>query len=150
MKLAFLAHRPELMEPLAETHGQEWSHLYRDWNSRLALDEFRTQRGDGRIPATLLLLDDHHLAGSVSLVYDDLPTHPQFNPWLASLFVFPKYRGRRLAAQLVAEARRQFTANGFDRFYLFTEARAPFFTRLGFQPIESSELNGHAITLMHS
>jgi len=147
---AFLHDHPRFREPLAELHGREWGHLYRDWNAAAALREFRNQRGDGRIPATLLILDDQSLAGSVSLVFDDLPARPDLNPWLASLFVLPEYRGRGLARRLIARAGELFAANGCARFYLFTESGEPLFSRLGFRPLAAAECNRHPILIMQS
>lgn len=148
MEFAFLKDHPHFIDSLAEVHAREWSHLYTDWDEDIAREEFLTQHADGRIPATLLLLDENTLAGSVSLVMNDLPTHLDLNPWLASLYVFPGYRERGLAKRLIAEAARLFAQNGFPTFYLFTETQAARFARLKFRVLEESSLNGRRIAIM--
>lgn len=148
MEFAFLKDHPRLIDSLAEAHDREWSHLYTDWDENIAREEFLTQHADGRIPATLLLLDGNTLVGSVSLVMNDLPTHLDLNPWLASLYVFPKYRGQGFAKRLIAVAAWLFAQNGFPTFYLFTETEAERFARLKFRVLEESSLNGFPIAIM--
>lgn len=146
--LSHLLHHPQWIVPLAELHAQAWSHLYTDWNVTTAAAEFRAQHTDGTLPATLLLLHDSQLVGSVSLVFDDLPDRPELQPWLASLFILREHRGQGHAATLIAAAVAFAGAARYPILHLFTENAATLFKRHGFIPMENITLQGHPIALL--
>ena len=86
--------------------------------------------------------------GSISLVMDDLPGHPDLNPWLASLHVFPEFRGRGLGRLLVQHALDFLRQQKYLRAYLFTEDQVPFFSKFGFSVHRPAKANGHPVTIM--
>jgi GNAT superfamily N-acetyltransferase len=93
-----------LADELATRHALEWEHLYEDWGLATARAEFREHKVDGSMPATLVLYDNGQVAGSVSLIYGDCEARRDLDPWLASLYIFPEFRGRGHAHRLVEAA----------------------------------------------
>jgi hypothetical protein len=87
VKIDYLKNRPLFAMRLAELCGTEWQHLYTGWNGGVALREFESQRADGKMPLSLVAIDQDELLGMVSIIFDDLPGCEQLNRWLASLFV---------------------------------------------------------------
>ena len=134
---------------LAEAHAREWGHLYAHWNQETALADFRLERAGSDLPTTWVA---HYpagiLLGSVSLVLDDLPGHPGLNPWLASLFVFPRFRGRGLGRVLTQKALDFLHEHRYPHAFVFTEDQVPFFSKLGFSVHSPAQANGHPITIM--
>ncbi len=149
MTIVPLLRHPEHRARLAALHGAEWRHLYEDgWDEATALAELAAERAEG-LPRTLVALDDDGaLAGSVSLVLRDLPSRPDLDPWLASLYVLPAWRGRGLGGRLVRAIEAEGSALGFDRLFAFTESATPFFVGLGFTVLERAEAAGHPIDLL--
>ena len=133
---------------LARVHAQEWGHLYRGWTEETALAEFRAQRNDGSLPATLILHEDGRLAGSVSVVRDDCEARTDLGPWLASLFVFPERRGRGYGSRLIQAAVELGRRNHAGHLHAFTESAEKMFLRHGFVHYADATTNGRAITIL--
>ena len=134
---------------LAAAHAQEWGHLYENWNQSVALADFEMEKAGSDLPTTWVI---HQTSGtpmgSISLVMDDLPEHPDLNPWLASLYVFPKFRGRGLGRLLVQQALDFLLRQKYPYVYLFTEDQVPFFSKFGFFVHSPTKANGHPVTIM--
>ena len=101
-------------------------------------------------PATYVLLVDEEVAGSVSLLqHDDIAeVRPDLSPWLASLLVVPKYRGRGYGRQLVVHCVEQTRKLGFPILYLYTHTHPEYYARLGWRSIEERAVRGEAVTVM--
>ena len=140
---------PSFAPALAEAHAREWGHLYANWNQETALADFRLEKVNSDLPTTWVA---HHpagiLLGSVSLVLDDLPGHPGLNPWLASLFVFPKYRGRGLGRILTQTALDFLAARRYPHAFLFTKDQVAFFSKFQFAVHAKSKAQGREVTIM--
>ena len=140
---------PSFAPALAKAHAREWRHLYANWNQEVALAEFKMEKEGSVLPVTWVA---HHpsgaLMGSVSLVLDDLPGHSGLNPWVASLFVFPKFRGRGLGRVLTQTVLDFVTKHRHPHAYLFTEDKASFFSKFGFMISAKTQAQGHEVTLM--
>ena len=149
VSISRLCEAPSFVPALAKAHAREWGHLYANWNQETALADFRLERAGSDLPTTWVA---HHpsgiLLGSVSLVLDDLPGHPGLNPWLASLFVFPKFRKQGLGKVLVGQALDFLCQQKYPHIYLFTEGQVPFFSKFGFSVHGPAQANGHPVTIM--
>jgi len=134
---------------LAAAHAQEWGHLYENWNQSVALADFEGEKAGSDLPTTWVI---HQTSGtpigSISLVKDDLPGFADLNPWLASLYVFPEFRGRGLGKLLVQQALGFLRQQNFPHAYLFTEDQVPFFSNFGFSIHGPAQANGHLVTIM--
>jgi len=101
------------------------------------------------LPHVLGMTDvEGDLVGAGAILADDMTDRPQWNPWLACLFVTPPNRGlgigARLSTQLVGYAKAT-----CPELYLFCEPNLEhFYKRLGFLPIESRSYEGHLTTVM--
>ena len=140
---------PSFAPALAEAHAREWGHLYANWNQETALADFRLERAGTDLPTTWVA--HHHsgiLLGSVSLVLDDLPGHPGLNPWLASLFVFPKFRGRGLGRVLTQKALDFLHEHRYPHAFVFTEDQVPFFSKFQFAVHAKTQAQEHEVMLM--
>ena len=144
-----LAKVPSFAPALAAAHAQEWGHLYTNWNQEAALLEFKMEKEGSDLPVTWVA---HHpsgaLMGSVSLVLDDLPGHSGLNPWVASLFVFPKFRGRGLGKVLTQKALDFLCQQQHPHAFLFTQDKAPFFSKFQFTVHAKTQAQGKKVTLM--
>ena len=140
---------PSFAPFLAVAHAREWGHLYANWNQDTALSDFQMEKGSTVLPTTWVT---HHqsgaLMGSVSLLMDDLPGHPDLNPWLASLFVFPEFRSLGLGRILVQKALDVLCYHQFPHAFLFTENKTSFFSKFNFGIHGQTKAEGHEVTLM--
>ena len=140
---------PAFAPVLAAAHAREWGHLYANWNREVALADFEMEKSSMDLPATWVI---HHpsgpLMGSISLVKDDLPGVPDLNPWLASLFVFPEFRGRGLGRILVQKALESVRRQPILDLYLFNQNQVLFFSKFNFVIHGSAQANRYPVTIM--
>lgn len=61
------------------------------------------------------------LAGFVLLIHNDLDSHPQLKPWVASLLVAPEFRGRGIAKALMTSIEAAACELGYSEAYLYTD-----------------------------
>jgi len=148
VSITLLDGRDPLTAELAERHAAEWGYLYTNWNSAKALADFQQQKTDGSLPATLVLREDGQVAGSVSLLYGDCEACTDLDPWLGSLYIFPEFRGRGYAGQLIDAAIQVAAAAGEKVLHVFTESAANLFRRHDFETVERAMLHGKPIEIL--
>ena len=137
-----------LAAELARLHAAEWGHLYRNWDSAVAQAEFRTHRTDGSLPATIVLRQEGQFVGTVSLIHGDCEARTDLDPWLASLYVLPEFRGRGHAHRLIDAAVCHATAAGVPALHVFTESAAELFQQHGFAELERTTMHGQSIVIL--
>jgi len=147
VELRYLARDPALVATIAGWHHETWAHLTgRSHAERIR--EFDEQLESDRIPLTVVAFADGRPVGSASLLVEDMDTHPDWTPWLASVFVVPAFRrngiGEQLCRRIVAEARRL----SVPRLYLYTPDQAPFYARQGWRTLAQETYHSEAVTIM--
>ena len=146
-EITYLPRDPELVRTIAGWHQDTWGQLTgRGLETRI--EEFREQLESREIPLTVVAFAEGRPAGTASLLIHDMDTHPDLSPWLGSVFVPPQFRrrgiGERLCRRVMAEAERL----GVGTLYLFTEDRAPFYQRMGWEAFSVETYLGEEVTLM--
>jgi GNAT superfamily N-acetyltransferase len=148
-KIDPLAIHPELIATLAEWHDREWRHLNPDsYDIQARIEDYRRAMDPDQIPVMLVAHDNGKPMGSVQLINDDMETHPELSPWLASLYVHPEYRQQGIATRLILEIEETARQLGFDQLYLFTEDRDSFYKKLGWRELFREIYYGESVTVM--
>ena len=145
--IRYLPRDAAVIETVARWHYAEWGRLTgRTVPMRIA--ELEPQAESRRIPLTVVAFLAGVPVGSASLLAEDMHTHSDLTPWLASVCVQSEYRrrgiGERLCRRIVAEARRL----AVPRMYLFTVDQAPFYARMGWLTLGEETYRGETVTLM--
>jgi predicted N-acetyltransferase YhbS len=148
IRIGFLADHPRLIPTLARWHHEEWRELIPEWSLEEAERELALHTGRAVIPTTLVALAGDRLAGSASLLVDDLPEWPQFTPWVASVFVAPEWRGRQVGTRLVNRAVEVAGLAGAPRVYLVTPGQEAFYRRIGWSVVEVPRNPARPVTVM--
>jgi GNAT superfamily N-acetyltransferase len=144
-----LAETPAHVDTLAAWHHAEWQHLFSGWTLDSVRAELLAHAQQATCPGTWALLCDDELAGSVSVIAEDAPEFSdRGSPWLASLYVLPRFRGRGFGVLLTQAAERAAGAAGYSRLHLFTPQHEAFYQRLGWRTDERAQLHGEAVALM--
>lgn len=146
-EITYLIPDPALVRTIAGWHQEAWGHLTgRSIEERIG--EFEEQLDSRRVPLTVVARANGDPVGSASLLAEDMDTHPDLTPWLASVFVLPTHRrqgiGERLCRRIVTEAARL----GFEKLYLFTEDREDFYRNMGWETLAHENFRGEAVALM--
>ena len=89
------------------------------------------------IPFALVAHRDETFIGTASVIAADLEERPQYSPWVAAVWLDPKYRMQEIGSALVGRAVSDAFALNIRRLYLCAEKeRRRFYTRQGWTPIE--------------
>jgi GNAT superfamily N-acetyltransferase len=110
--------------------------------------EYKKRTIPGRIPETLVAVEKNAPLGTASLVTHDMAERRDLSPWLAAVYVAPKFRNRGVGSALVQAVIDEAQALGVERLYLFTPDKMSFYARLGWQALEHREHHGTDVTVM--
>ena len=148
MSIVNLNKEPDLLDTLAEWHHSEWSYLNPDGSASKRAEKMRTNLKEDAIPSTYVYKLDGQLAGSAAIVVQDMDTHKELSPWLASVFVKPELRGKGIGSKLVLHVMQQAKDLGIETLYLFTDGRENFYAKLGWSVLSEETYRGCHVTIM--
>ena len=100
------------------------------------------------IPTTFVAEDAGELLGSACILADDMSSHPELTPWLASVYVNEIHRGKGIGSTLVKRVMEHAQENGVKRLYLYTPDQEQMYARLGWQLYSREPYNGTPVTIM--
>lgn len=148
MQIESITARPDLIETVARWQWGEWGR--HDPNDSLAarIARIRAQSAGGDIPTTFVATEGDMPLGAASFVADDMPTHPDLTPWLASVYVAPEARGHGVASALVRRVVKHAASLGVGSLYLFTEDARGLYAKLGWHKIGVEHFAGMSVTIM--
>jgi GNAT superfamily N-acetyltransferase len=143
-----LREAPEHLPKLAAWHHAQWSHLYPGQTLAERTKTMQSHLCEGIIPSTYVAID-HVLLGSASIIENDMETHPELTPWLASVYVDKPYRNQGTGHALVKHVIDTAANSGIRRLYLFTPDRQSFYRGIGWQYYGSENYLGEDVTIMY-
>jgi N-acetylglutamate synthase-like GNAT family acetyltransferase len=148
MLILNLKDKPEHLLPLAQWHHAEWSYLnpLRSFDQRV--QEMQEDLEGKVIPTTFVAEDAGELLGSACILADDMSSHPELTPWLASVYVNEIHRGKGIGSTLVKRVMQHAQENGVKRLYLYTPDQEQMYARLGWQLFSREPYNGTPVTIM--
>jgi len=98
---------------------------------------------------TALLAEvDGQPAGSCLFVREEIDPKHDLTPWLAALYVAPKFRERGVASALVRAIEQHARSVGCDELFLYTITAEPLYAKLGWTALDRFESNGEQFVLM--
>jgi GNAT superfamily N-acetyltransferase len=148
MRIDNIADHPDIVETVARWQWDEWGHLDPADSLAARIAGIGAPPDPARIPTTYVALDGDDVLGSASLVADDMPTHPELTPWLASVYVAPAARGRGVASALVRRVVQEAATTGAARLYLYTENARGLYEKLGWRVVATDHFEGSPVTIM--
>lgn len=90
-----------------------------------------------KFPITFIAILDNQCVGTVSAFENDYKKRSHYKPWLASLYVEPKYRDRKIGMQLIEALLKHLIVLGFKEVYLKTENTSEYYKKRGWTLVES-------------
>ncbi len=144
-----IAECPEHIPQLACWFQDEWGLSDRECTLESRCQELREKIDENSLPLTMVALARGELLGTYSLDLTDLDIRPDLSPWLASVFVNPKYRQMGLGTLLVKKSLQHAQRLGISTFYLYTKShRASWYASVGWQTIEELFYRDEDLTIM--
>lgn len=137
MEVCHLEEKPEFASVVADRCWHAW---WTDSDVSLAQYQAAIERMavKNRVPSAFVACEGETFAGSALLIEDDLPVRPLLTPWIAALWVDPRFRRRGVAFRLIAAARHTASELGYASCYLnATDMNSPYYEARGFRRVES-------------
>ncbi|PZP55383.1 MAG: GNAT family N-acetyltransferase [Micavibrio aeruginosavorus] len=134
-----LSEKPEFADVCAAWSFGEWGSQIAGRTLEQNMTRYRNSAGiKNELPCTWLALVNDRPAGMISLKDNDHPDHNDLSPWLASLYIHPEYRGKGLAAKLIAHVE-DFakTELKIPQLYLFTHTADALYKKRGWIEIKN-------------
>lgn len=147
MPIIDLKDAPHHLPTLAAWHHSQWAELNPGFSLAQRLDMMQAYLNDYPVPSTFVAVDPEPM-GSAAIIANDMDSHPEWTPWLASVFVAPAYRNQGIGGRLVRHAMNQAKKAGIAELYLFTPDREDFYRRLGWEVLTTEHYRGHNVAIM--
>lgn len=149
-QIKLLADSPEHIPELAKLWYEE---LSRHWNPHATIEKATQMLIDhlskDKLPLAFVAFCDDQPIGMACLRETD-GIRPSDAPWLGSLVVHPKYRGRKVGETLINKIKDVAKSLGYPALYLlvFDPTLPNWYVRLGWKFIGYDELLGHQVEVM--
>jgi GNAT superfamily N-acetyltransferase len=148
MQIELLADRPEAIPVIAGWYWQEWGQHnperpYAEFLDRVSGCVYRNH-----IPLAYVAMDSKRSLGTASLVECDMETHPELSPWLAGVYVDPRYRHRGIASMLVRKICAKADELGFAELFLYTNSADELYRKLGWVNLEQTNYRDKPVKIM--
>lgn len=143
-----LKDEPEHICQLAAWHHAEWSYLNPRGSVEERVEKMRDYLTDAAVPSTYIYKYEEVLVGSAAIIKNDMETHPEFTPWLASVFVKPIARNKGVGSKLVKHIIQKAKLTGIKTLYLFTPDKTHFYSKLGWSTLSKEKYRGFDVSIM--
>ncbi len=148
MEIDYLANHLEFVEQLAAWHHSEWAYLHPGETLEGRTERLRDKCTRGGVPTMLVAFDGDELIGSAGLVQYDMDIRRDLRPWLASVFVARRHRGKGVASLLVRRAEGEATKVDVTQLYLYTPDAMELYRKLGWRSHLQVNYHGRDVTIM--
>lgn len=144
----YLADHPDLLAVLASWFYAEWGHSKPDFTTQFFEDELRGRMNRDQLPLTLVAFLNDNPVATVSLLLEEMETHPQFLHWLGSVYTLPDYRHHGIGSQLLEHAASEAKRLGVRQLYLWTRHVESLYARFGWVVIQRPVYRGRPVAIM--
>jgi GNAT superfamily N-acetyltransferase len=139
--------RPDLVSAVARWLWDEWRR-----EDGYSLEETIARVAKRTSPLgpeqCFVLLVNGAPVATASLTQFDLPARPDLKPWLAEVFVKPKFRRRGFASQLVMCVEAACRSAAIRTMWLFTASAADLYSPLGWHAVGVEVYHGTDVIVM--
>jgi GNAT superfamily N-acetyltransferase len=149
--IRYLGDHRELIPVVAQWIFDEWPFLFPRKTLRNITALFRERVHKRKLPLTLVAFKGEKPVGTVSLKEFDLETRKDLTPWLTSLFVVKRWRGKGIGTALMKAAESKAAELGIHKLFLLTadsDLAFRFYSRLGWTIREKRHYHSYSIIIM--
>ncbi len=148
MNIICLAEKQELLPIVASLLHAEWGSLYPGQGIETRITRLKSYLHLDRIPFTLIAVEGSELLGTASAILNDMDTHPDWEPWLASVYVLPAWRGLGIGSALAKDVAKRSSSFGAKELYLWTEKGEGFYNKLEWKLVVNEVYKGRQVSVM--
>ena len=148
MRISPLVNHPELVPTVAQWCCEEWPWYYANGDLAAACAYHQQTAQAARVPSGLVALEGSTLAGTISVIEDDMETRPELNPWLGCLVVAPEFRRQGLASRLIDEGELLAKRLAVPVLYAWTETLCRLLLSKGWAHVEDTAYRGRRVSIL--
>lgn len=148
MQIEYLKHRVEYIPTIAKWFYEEWGHYYPELTIEDIEKRLYKRTNKDKIPLALVAIESDEVLGTVSLKKYDMDNREQYTPWLASMYVREDMRKKGIGAKLVEAIEDKAKDLGIKTLYLYTPDAKGYYSRFGWQILETVWYRGTNVTVM--
>ncbi len=149
MQILNLSQAPQYLPEIAQWHHDEWGCYNPGLSLHARVHDMQLHLSNELMPSTYVAIEGQMVVGSAALISEsDMQTHPEWSPWLASVFVSPDWRRKGIATALIRHILEQAGQHHVKNIYLFTPDQAALYQKLGWRIMHKEEYMGHDVTIM--
>ena len=136
------------MRAVARWMFAEWGEETNTSSPEAFLRGLRQRTSCCSIPFTIVAFHRNEPVGTASVFFQDMDTYKHLSPWLAAVYVIPKFRhreiGRRLCTDIVARAQ----SLKIEALYLWTPDKTDFYRHMNWKLIERTDYRNKRVSIM--
>lgn len=148
LNYSYLSNDEKVIRQVASWIYYQWLSHKPEHSIESTIERIRPRAGSTEVPLCIVASDNGLPVGCASLTSSDMASHPELTPWLASVYVSDRARGKGIATELctriVAEAKRL----GHQKLYLFTEDQMSLYGRMGWKIRGTENYRDLNVTIM--
>ena len=135
--LSNLAQDPTYIDQISVWFFEEWGDGIEGRTVEQFSEVLNERMNIDKLPVAFVALASGDLIGTVSLICNEISSLPQYEHWLASLFVAPEHRRQGWGAKIVRAAVQIAPEYGIDKLFLYTHSHKDFYQQLGWEYVET-------------
>jgi GNAT superfamily N-acetyltransferase len=119
MHIFELSKRRDLFEEAVDAFWKQWGskESYKFYKDCM----YHSCETDEEVPRFYIALEDERKIGTFAILRNDINSRQDLTPWLACLYVDPKWRGRGIGGQFLQFALKEAGRKGYKKLYLATD-----------------------------
>ena len=151
MELKFLAHNKKAIPILANWYFDEWGHLEKGNTLDKVTEKLHGYLNTDKIPLIVLAVEGGEILGAAQLKYREMDIYPEKEHWLGGVYVSKKYRGNKVAENVIGKVVSVAKELNVYKLYLQTEdLSGGLYSRLGWRPLEQVNYRGLDVLVMEN
>ncbi len=139
------------LQQIATLHFNQWSKFNPQLNLQDKIVEFSNEYATTKdsVPCGFALFEENDLVGFCRLRLKNLNKYPEIFPWISSVLILDKYKGKGYGAILVNKAKDLIQSFGYPTAYVWTDQAPDFYKKLGFTFVQYVEKNDGGIAELY-
>jgi GNAT superfamily N-acetyltransferase len=146
--IEYINDHPEAISTIAKWHIGQWGHILPEFTLESYAGFLASHYRRGGIPSLLIALDDKKIIGTAALEDNDMDTHPELSPWIASVYTDEDYRKKGVATALFNRVVSEARLARANKLYLFTPDQEHFWVKRGCKPLFIDNYYGETESVM--
>ncbi len=135
--LSNLAQDPTYIDQISVWFFEEWGDGIEGRTVEQFSEVLNERMNIDKLPVAFAALASEELIGTASLICNEISSLPQYEHWLASVFVAPEHRRQGWGTKIVRAAVQIAPDYRIEKLFLYTRSHIDFYQPLGWEYVET-------------